>query len=83
MKKHHEQNTEGVEASLEEIESNTSAIVSFIPQFGSEELRVTLDLLWVKRCLQQLNLCREAKHRTDLGNSVKVYGSLVVCGMEG
>lgn len=61
MKKHPEQNTEGVEASLEEIESNTSAIVSFIPQFGSEELRVTLDLLWVKRCLQQLNLCREAK----------------------
>uniref|UniRef100_M1A8S5 Uncharacterized protein n=1 Tax=Solanum tuberosum TaxID=4113 RepID=M1A8S5_SOLTU len=42
MKKHPEQNTKGVEASREEIESNKNAIVSFISQFGGEELRVIL-----------------------------------------
>ena len=34
-----EQNAEGIEDSLEEIESNMNAVVSFVPQLGEQELR--------------------------------------------
>ena len=34
-----EQNAEGIEDSLEDIESNMNAVVSFVPQLGEQELR--------------------------------------------
>ncbi|KAK6790094.1 hypothetical protein RDI58_013894 [Solanum bulbocastanum] len=34
-----EQNAEGIEDSLEDIESNMNAVVPFIPQLGDQELR--------------------------------------------